>query len=136
MGSSDFLEVYWSCRTSITFINAFTVGYSVGMLFCFGLIFLVDLLWALLSNNSLFYSWYILLFPGIPIFELFVYCRSKSILVFMSLCDCRSMVLLEVTLFFIVKFFLSIFPNVTFLLSYDSCILVLWDKTSKNLKQL
>ena len=123
----EFFDKYWSFRKSIAVVILFTVRDGFDTLFWIVLLFLFELNWVVLSNNSIFYSEDIFLFP-ILFFELVFSCRSDSRPEFESLCVCRTMVFIEVTLFFIFNIFVLLFPNEYTFRAYDdfleACILI------------
>ena len=99
MGIFEFFDKYWSFRKSIAVVILFTVRDGIDTLFWNVLLFLFELNWVVLSNNSIFCSEDIFPFP-ILFFELVFSCRSGSRPEFQSLCVCRTVVFIEVTLFF------------------------------------
>ena len=69
----------------------------------FVILFLFNLDWVVLSNESIFCSEDFFLFPGILLFELIVSCCSDSRLEFEFLHDLWDIVFIEVTLSFIIS---------------------------------
>ena len=96
----EIFDEYWSFRKSIAVVMLFTIRDGINTLFWIDLLFIFELNWVVLSNNSIFCSEEIFLFP-ILFFELVFSCRSDSRPEFESLYFCRTMVSIEVILFFI-----------------------------------
>ena len=109
--NSDFLGIIISFCLSTAFVILSTVGDGINALILFVMLFLFDLDWVVLSNNSIFWSEDIFLFSSILLFELLVRCRSESRLEFEFLFHFWAIVFLEVTLSFMISLLILFCPN-------------------------
>ena len=109
--NSEFLGIISSFYLSISIIISSFIGDGIDALILFVILFLFDLDWVVLSNDSIFWSEYMFLFSSILLFELIVSCRSESRVEFEFLFDFWALVFIEVTLSFMISLLILFFQT-------------------------